>query len=242
MALIQCHECKKDVSTEAKNCPSCGAKVIIPVIPKVNKTSKFTKVVIWFMGIGLFGTVMLTMFGAHPANSTSNSSITAAKENPPLNKEVVEKLHEFKILKKDHDKIGKVSFYHDKSEPDSNDAKYIGAYIGWNDGDAKPYLRFKLSYSARDWLFISKFTIDADGQQFEYGKVFERDNQATIWEWIDEPATKDIEAMLSTISLAKKVTVRFTGKQYHDDFIVPQKQKIGIANVLKALKAARGTL
>ncbi len=27
MAIIKCHECGKDVSTEAKNCPGCGAKV-----------------------------------------------------------------------------------------------------------------------------------------------------------------------------------------------------------------------
>ena len=30
MALITCRECQKQVSTEAKTCPSCGAKVIIP--------------------------------------------------------------------------------------------------------------------------------------------------------------------------------------------------------------------
>lgn len=28
MALQKCHECGKDVSDEAKNCPSCGAKVV----------------------------------------------------------------------------------------------------------------------------------------------------------------------------------------------------------------------
>lgn len=30
MALVTCHECKKEVSTEAKTCPSCGAKVKKP--------------------------------------------------------------------------------------------------------------------------------------------------------------------------------------------------------------------
>ena len=29
MALIECHECKNKVSTEAKKCPSCGAKIKI---------------------------------------------------------------------------------------------------------------------------------------------------------------------------------------------------------------------
>jgi DNA-directed RNA polymerase subunit RPC12/RpoP len=29
MALQQCHECKKKVSTEAENCPNCGAPVLV---------------------------------------------------------------------------------------------------------------------------------------------------------------------------------------------------------------------
>lgn len=34
MALIQCGECGKDVNTQAKKCPSCGAKVQLPKPPK----------------------------------------------------------------------------------------------------------------------------------------------------------------------------------------------------------------
>jgi DNA-directed RNA polymerase subunit RPC12/RpoP len=37
MALIQCSECGKDVSTQAKTCPSCGAKVQLPIPPKPPK-------------------------------------------------------------------------------------------------------------------------------------------------------------------------------------------------------------
>jgi rRNA maturation endonuclease Nob1 len=33
MALIKCHECGKDVSTEAEACPSCGAKPKAPETP-----------------------------------------------------------------------------------------------------------------------------------------------------------------------------------------------------------------
>lgn len=33
MALIKCHECGKDISTEAKTCPACGAKVKKPKKP-----------------------------------------------------------------------------------------------------------------------------------------------------------------------------------------------------------------
>ena len=40
MALIACHECKKEVSTEAKTCPSCGAKVRNPASTKMNSRQK----------------------------------------------------------------------------------------------------------------------------------------------------------------------------------------------------------
>lgn len=39
MALIKCAECGKDVSSEAKTCPHCGAKVVLPKKP-MSKTKK----------------------------------------------------------------------------------------------------------------------------------------------------------------------------------------------------------
>lgn len=45
MALIKCHECGNEVSTEAKACPKCGATVRIPSQPKA--PAKFSKVG-WF--------------------------------------------------------------------------------------------------------------------------------------------------------------------------------------------------
>lgn len=33
MALIKCKECKKEISSEAKTCPQCGAKVKKPMSP-----------------------------------------------------------------------------------------------------------------------------------------------------------------------------------------------------------------
>ena len=46
MALIKCHECKSEVSTEAKTCPQCGAKVKKPM-------SLVMKVVLGFIGISV---------------------------------------------------------------------------------------------------------------------------------------------------------------------------------------------
>ena len=54
MALISCKECGNQVSTEAKVCPKCGAKV-----PK--KTGIITKALIFFFLVGLIGVI----FGGH---------------------------------------------------------------------------------------------------------------------------------------------------------------------------------
>lgn len=46
MTIINCHECKAEISSEAKTCPKCGAKV-----PRVK----------WWLWIplGIFGVIML---------------------------------------------------------------------------------------------------------------------------------------------------------------------------------------
>lgn len=50
MALIKCAECGHDVSTQAKACPSCGAKVVVP-----KKTSVFTWLVGAIMAAAIIG-------------------------------------------------------------------------------------------------------------------------------------------------------------------------------------------
>ena len=52
MALTKCHECGKDVSTEAKNCPSCGAKVVKPKEPK-KQTSPLVLAIVGIAGLGI---------------------------------------------------------------------------------------------------------------------------------------------------------------------------------------------
>ena len=55
MALITCQECKHEVSTEAKTCPNCGAKVRPPKKPM----SSTMKVLLGLLGIGLLASVMV---------------------------------------------------------------------------------------------------------------------------------------------------------------------------------------
>ena len=70
MALINCKECGAQVSTQAKNCPGCGAKVKKP-----------TSIIIWiFLGLIVFG-IIGSMIGG--GNSSSNSSVSGESSLSP---------------------------------------------------------------------------------------------------------------------------------------------------------------
>lgn len=73
MALIKCHECGKDVSTEAKLCPGCGAK------PKLTSGSNDG----WIAGgIGLAVLIAVMIFGGGETYSTAQvESLQAGRTN-----------------------------------------------------------------------------------------------------------------------------------------------------------------
>ena len=54
MALLKCAECGKDVSSEAKKCPNCGAKVRLPKKP--------TSLILKFALFGIVGMAVVIMF------------------------------------------------------------------------------------------------------------------------------------------------------------------------------------
>ncbi|MNJ71941.1 hypothetical protein D3C77_685410 [compost metagenome] len=95
-------------------------------------------------------------------------------------------------------------------------------------------LRLKLQYHSDSWLFVESVTIKADDQKFQLGGLsFERDNSyGGIWEWSDTVA--DNQAMLRKIADAKKVTIRFEGRQYYSDFALPESQKRAIKEMIVA--------
>ncbi len=80
MALVACHECKKEVSTEAKTCPACGAKVRKP--PK--QTSRQT----WFV-LGGFG--LIVVFGVMGGKQRESERIAAEAAKSPEQKALEQK-------------------------------------------------------------------------------------------------------------------------------------------------------
>jgi hypothetical protein len=136
-------------------------------------------------------------------------------------------------LKKNTDEIKGITWISHKSEPVL--ANYMALYFGTKDGVVGSYpLRMKFNYYAEDWLFVQSITIKADDQVFNLEKVkFERDNAAgSIWEWSDSPV--ESMAMLNQILAAKKVVIRYNGRQYYHDFALPEAQKTAMKEILVA--------
>lgn len=69
MSLIKCHECGKEVSDEAGQCPHCGAK------PK-KKTSLLTWIIALFVGYVIFRTVLVSN-----STPTTPASLTPSPSN-----------------------------------------------------------------------------------------------------------------------------------------------------------------
>jgi hypothetical protein len=68
MALIKCHECGSDVSSEAAACPKCGVKPKMPVKPARHLTK-------WEIVGGLgFGILMIAYMANHQDSPTTSAA------------------------------------------------------------------------------------------------------------------------------------------------------------------------
>lgn len=87
MALIKCKECGNDVSTEAKACPKCGAKV---VVPRATKPASTGAIVIAVLGTIAVVAVVITgreheqERAAAAANQTPAQKAANAKRDAQL--------------------------------------------------------------------------------------------------------------------------------------------------------------
>lgn len=144
-----------------------------------------------------------------------------------------------KNLKKSVDEVRGIEWFSHKSEPATSD--YVALYFGTKDGSSAAYpLRFKIQYFGDDWLFVQSVTIKAGDQTFNLTSVdFSRDNAAgSVWEWSDAPLSN--RGMIDKVIASKKVIVRFNGRQYYKDFILPDAQKLGMKEIIAAWKARGG--
>lgn len=82
MALINCPECKKEVSDLAKTCPHCGYQLIKDKVQKTNIQSKKPKKESGCLTLFVIGVVLILIFyiiGSIGDNSSSSNSTSTNK-------------------------------------------------------------------------------------------------------------------------------------------------------------------
>jgi hypothetical protein len=143
-------------------------------------------------------------------------------------------------MRKKEDKIQGITWFMDKSTPDTNNRNNVHLYIGQK--GTQVWLRWKLQYASDSWLFVKGYIVAADDKRFERRARFERDHYTTIWEWHDTTAGPSDLEIVQAIIAAKEVTIRYVGDKYYGDRKVSPQEKQALKNVLEAYIALGGKL
>jgi hypothetical protein len=160
------------------------------------------------------------------------------KEKQTLNQAI-------KKLRHKYDDVEGITWYYDKSTPESNRNKNIHLYFGKDKSDAV-WLRLCIRYSASDWLFVESYTIKADDENFDINtsiSEIKRDNgYEGVWEWYDTVVDKNNLTIIESIISSKNAKIRYNGQQYHSDRIISNTEKSAMLNVLDAYYAYGGKI
>lgn len=172
-------------------------------------------------------------------------NVAKEKETEKQKKLAKEKLsNATKKLRSSYDDIKGITWYRDKGTPEYANYTSFHLYMG-KEKYGKPWLRFRIQYSADDWLFIESFVIKTAYGSYtidtKYGEV-ERDNgSGGIWEWYDISLDNKTYQIVKSVIDSKDVKLRHVGKQYHKDRTISEKEKQGLQNILDAYFALGGT-
>jgi hypothetical protein len=170
-----------------------------------------------------------------------------ANEKEKIEKEKSEKerlANATKKLRTKYDDIKGITWYYDKGTPQYTNYNSFHLYMG-KEKTGQPWLRFRIQYTADDWLFIQSYVIKTDNDSYtistSYGEVETDHGSGDIWEWYDVPMDNSLYNIVQDVIKSKSVKVRHNGKQYYKDRTITQKEKQGLQNMLDAYEALGGT-
>lgn len=164
-----------------------------------------------------------------PSNSTYSSKAKSYRDALNHKKSAV-----LRRLKRKHNEFDGQTWYEHPNVPRYTDTRnYLEVYLGEKDNRA--WLRMRLNYTSDSWLFISSASANIDGEMVRFPMSdWDRDNDTEIWEWADVMLTDDLRDIALRIANSKKTIIRFVGRQYHDDWTVPSKDKQAILDMFLA--------
>lgn len=148
-----------------------------------------------------------------------------------------------KNLVKNTDEVKDIEWFHDRSSPRVNDVNNIQAYIGRQHGNV--WLRFRMSYTGANWLFVESVTFKVDGRTHTIAEKrhrrWEGDHaRGKIWEWKDMQADYMTWDLIRQIANSKKTIMRYQGRQYKYDREITDTEKQALNNILLAYEAMGG--
>ncbi|WP_152599623.1 hypothetical protein [Hoeflea sp. BAL378] len=145
-------------------------------------------------------------------------------------------------LRVKEDKVEGVTWFKHPNEPKYlNSRSTVYLYIGRKGKSGTPWLRMKIQYTSTDWLFVENVKAWYDGaKETLFVGRFERDNNTTIWEWVDISPKSDQIELLRSIAKSKESILRFEGNQYHRDVKLSAGDKAAIRDVLEAYEIMKG--
>ncbi len=170
-----------------------------------------------------------------------------AEEKAKIEKEKAEKerlANATKKLRTKFDDIKGITWYYDKGTPQYTNYNSFHLYMG-KEKAGKPWLRFRIQYTADDWLFIQSYVIKTDNDSYtistSYGEVETDNGSGEIWEWYDVPMNNKLYNIVKDVIKSKQVKLRHNGKQYYKDRTITEKEKQGLQNILDAYEALGGS-
>jgi len=170
-----------------------------------------------------------------------------ADEKAKIEKEKAEKerlANATKKLRTKYDDIKGITWYYDKGTPQYTNYNTFHLYMG-KEKTGNPWLRFRIQYTADDWLFIQSYVIKTDNDSYtistSYGEVETDHGSGDIWEWYDVPMNNRIYNIVKDVIKSKTVKLRHNGKQYYKDRTITEKEKQGLQNMLDAYEALGGS-
>lgn len=201
-----------------------------------------------------------TLLDKHPASQQATEAkqlITVADngikeqelaaEKAKIEKEKAEKerlANATKKLRTKYDDIKGITWYYDKGTPQYTNYNSFHLYMG-KEKTGKPWLRFRIQYTADDWLFIQSYAIKTDNDSYtistSYGEVETDHGSGDIWEWYDVPMNNRLYNIVKDVIKSKTVKLRHNGKQYYKDRTITEKEKQGLQNMLDAYEALGGS-
>lgn len=148
-------------------------------------------------------------------------------------------------LKTKYDDVRNITWYYDKSTPTYTNYNSFNLYMG-KEKSGRPWLRFRIQYTADDWLFIQSYIIKTDNTshtiQTKYGEIETDNDSGDIWEWYDVPLNNELYNIIRDVINSKSVKLRYNGKQYYNDRTITGTEKQALKNILDAYEALGGQL